>query len=898
MNKIFYENSQPGTPASEWDINGVDESGIEGFATDISANLGDTIYFKVNTLATAYRLDIYRMGYYNGNGARKVATIQPSVPLPQLQPGGVPNPDPTIGNLDCGNWDISAFWTVPADATSGIYFAKLVREDGNTGANHIFFIVRDDEGDSDLLFQTSDTTWQAYNNYGDSCLYEFLTHTNKRAKKVSYNRPFKTRHAEFGANWLFNAEYPMVRWLEANGYDVSYFSGVDADRYGDKILRHKIFLSVGHDEYWSGQQRRNVEAARDAGVHLAFFSGNEIFWKTRWENSIDGLDTPCRTLVCYKESDIKIDPTPLWTGTWRNRRFSPPSDGGQPENALTGTIFAVQGFTDNAITVSAKEGKLRFWRNTSLANLAPGQVVTLATGTLGYEWDQDLDNGYRPAGLIRLSSTTIPTNDLLLDDKLNFGPGTATHHLTLYRHTSGALVFSAGTVQWSWGLDNFHDTHGNAAGPPDINMQQATVNLFADMGVQPASLQTGLVPASASTNLTPPTSTITFPTQNEILQPGAPITIVGEIIDSASNIEGLVAAVEVSVDGGLTWHPADGRENWSYSWTAIGNGLVTILSRTVDDSGNIQNPATSVDVIVGEEVGDGPGGPILVIVNGSYGSRNPFGNYLGEILRTEGLVAYKKIELTTLIRDATPLAFLHTFKLVLLAETLLLSDQQQLFRRYVSDGGNLIAMCPDPALADLFGLTFVSQRQERAGYPQFFAFDTTSGPGIGITSASLQYHGNADNYLLAGATSFGNLWDDIDNASSNPAVVLNNYSKGKAVAWTFDLAKSIVLMRQGNPEWKNSEGDGVRVTPKQVHDGAIPGQYRPMDMFVRHDGRIWFAPERLQIPQADEQQRFLANLILDLIVQPYPRLWYLPAAHKAMIINTGDGCYSDLEFFK
>ena len=104
----------------------------------------------------------------------------------------------------------------------------------------------------------------------------------------------------------------MVRFLEANGYDVSYFTGVDSDRLGSEILEHKAFLSVGHDEYWSAQQRANVEAARDAGVHLAFFSGNEVFWKTRWENSIDASGTPYRTLVCYKETHAgaKIDPSP------------------------------------------------------------------------------------------------------------------------------------------------------------------------------------------------------------------------------------------------------------------------------------------------------------------------------------------------------------------------------------------------------------------------------------------------------------------------------------------------------------------------------------------------------------------------------------------------------------
>ena len=165
-------------------------------------------------------------------------------------------------------------------------------------------------GQSDLLFQTSDTTWQAYNSYGGNSLYTGIAGA-ARAYKVSYNRPFTTRDYA-PEDWLFNAEYPMIRWLEANGYNVSYTTGVDTDRRGAELLEHKVFLSVGHDEYWSAAQRANVEAARDAGVHLAFFSGNEIFWKTRWETSIDGTGTPYRTLVCYKEThaNAKIDPSP------------------------------------------------------------------------------------------------------------------------------------------------------------------------------------------------------------------------------------------------------------------------------------------------------------------------------------------------------------------------------------------------------------------------------------------------------------------------------------------------------------------------------------------------------------------------------------------------------------
>ena len=591
-NAIVCENSKPGAPQSQWDI--ADPAGdpsIQGFATDISVDQGQTVHFKIDTASTAYHLDIYRMGYYGGDGARKVATVTPSASLPQNQPPCLN--DAATGLVDCGNWADSASWAVPADAVSGIYFAKLIRDDAPSGGSHIMFVVRDDDGHSDLLFQTSDTTWQAYNQYGGNSLYTGSSGVcGNRACKVSYNRPITTRGT--GAeDSPFNAEYPMVRWLERNGYDVSYFTGVDADRRGSEILEHKAYLSVGHDEYWSGAQRANVEAARAAGVNLAFFSGNEVFWKTRWENSIDGSGTDHRTLVSYKEThaNAKIDPNSAWTGTWRDPRFSPPADGGRPENALSGNIFTVNSGT-TAIEVPAADGKMRFWRNTSIASLAPNETATLAANTLGYEWDEDLDNGFRPAGLIDLSSTTRSGVEVLQDYGSNYASGTATHHLTLYRTSSGALVFGAGTVQWSWGLDGEHD---RGVSSPDPRMQQATVNLLADMGAQPATLQGGLVAASASTDHSAPTATISTPNGGANFQSGSPITISGTATDAGG---GQVGGVEVSTDNGNSWHPAPGRASWSYRWTPGTVGAATIRARAVDDSGNLQAPGAQVSINV------------------------------------------------------------------------------------------------------------------------------------------------------------------------------------------------------------------------------------------------------------------------------------------------------------
>src|SRR5215469_13370620 len=602
---IACENTLPGDPPSDWQVSGAGDPTIQGFATSMSVNVGETENFKINTPAKSYHIDILRLGYYQGDGARKVVSgMLPTATLPQHQPACRDDTAPT-GLIDCGNWAVSASWTVPADAVSGLYLAHLVRDDTG-GSSIIPFVVRNDASHSNVLFQTDDETWQAYNSYGDNSLYTCLNNCPpgnptpyKGASKVSYNRPWHSAEDDSGHSWFMYAEYPMIRFLEENGYDVSYTSGVDMGQSGAASLieQHKVFMTAGHDEYWSGQQRTNVTAARDAGVNMAFFTGNEVFWKTRWEPSIDGSSTPNRTLVAYKEThyDAPTDPQdpPTWTGSWMDPRFSPPGDGGNPQNALTGQLFDVNsGSTD--ITVPSQYGNLRFWRNTRVANLSPGDSTTLAAGSndLGYEWDVDADNGFRPPGLMDMSSTTSTNAEVFTDYGSTVQENaTATHHLTLYRAASGALVFGAGTVQWSWGLDRATGA-GNAASktPPDPAMQQATVNLLADMGAQPATLMSGLSAATASTDTTPPSSTITSPAQGANLPDGSAVIISGTATDGGG---GVVAGVEVSTDGGNTWHPvttmsaADVAVDWSYSWIDQGNPTASSKTRAVDDSGNL-----------------------------------------------------------------------------------------------------------------------------------------------------------------------------------------------------------------------------------------------------------------------------------------------------------------------
>jgi hypothetical protein len=607
-NPVACENEKPGSAPSSWQVNGAGDASIQGYATSMSVNKGGTIRFKVKTTASNYHIDVYRLGYYQGNGARVQASgIRPTASLPQNQPNCLTTA--ATGLIDCGNWGLSASWTVPATSVSGVYIARLVRDD-NGGASQIPFVVRDDAAASDVLVKTSDATWQAYNRYGGNTLYSCTTPCPpgnpagyKGAFSVSYNRPFDgTIPQDTGHSYLFYAEYQMIRFIERNGYDASYISQPDVAASPGLLLSHKLIISSAHDEYWSAAERQNIEAARDAGVSQAFFSGNEVFWKTRWQPSTaDGTTTQYRTLTTYKDThfDAATDPTE-WTGTWADPRFADPGDGGLPQNSLTGQFFVVNSGSSN-ITVPSAYKDLRLWRNTAVANLGAGQSRTLAPGgqVLGYEWDIDVDNGFRPHGQFQLSSTTVSGVESFIDYGTATQMGTTqTHHLTMYRAPSGALVFGAGTVQWAWGLDTTN-AWANAGPPsgasPDPVMQQATVNLFADMGVQPTTLMSGLTAVSSSTDAAAPNSTIANPSQGASIADGTRVTVSG----TATDVGGTVAGVEVSTDGGTTWHPATGTTSWSYSWVAHGSPSSTIVARAVDDTGNLETSTPSVTVSIG-----------------------------------------------------------------------------------------------------------------------------------------------------------------------------------------------------------------------------------------------------------------------------------------------------------
>jgi Domain of unknown function (DUF4082)/Bacterial Ig-like domain/Purple acid Phosphatase, N-terminal domain len=258
----------------------------------------------------------------------------------------------------------------------------------------------------------------------------------------------------------------------------------------------------------------------------------------------------------------------------------------------------------------------------------------------------------------------------------------------------------------------------------------------------------------------------------------------------------------------------------------------------------------------------GPGGPILVVADPS----NPFGRYPTEILRAEGLNAFAAADLAS-VTSAT----LAGYDVVVLGQTALTAAQVTMFTNWVNGGGNLITLRPDKQLAGLLGLTATTGTLAN----QYLKVATTSGPGVGITDQTIQFHSTADRYTLNGATTVATLYSSPTAATANPAVSLRSVgtSGGQAAAFTYDLARSVIETRQGNPAWAGRE-----------RDGQPP--IRSDDLFFS----TWVNLNKVAIPQADEQQRLLVNLIehMNRDRTPLPRFWYFPRGAKAVVVATGD----------
>jgi Domain of unknown function (DUF4082)/Bacterial Ig-like domain/Bacterial Ig domain len=298
---------------------------------------------------------------------------------------------------------------------------------------------------------------------------------------------------------------------------------------------------------------------------------------------------------------------------------------------------------------------------------------------------------------------------------------------------------------------------------------------------------------------------------------------------------------------------------------------VVVQNGVKDTSGNFMASPVSWSFTTSPSASNpnqGSGGPILVVSTAA----SPYSYYYAEILRAEGLNEFAVNDISTVTSTV-----LSGYDVVILSQQTLTTAQATMFTNWVQGGGKLIAMRPDTKLATLLGLSSVGATLSNS----YLAIDTTKAPGTGLVSDSMQFHGAADEYTTSVGNVVATLYSDATHATAFPAVTLTTAGSGKAAAFTFDLARSIISTRQGNPAWAGQERDGqAPIRSDDLFFGAKAGDFQP----------DWVDLTKVQIPQADEQQRLLVNLILQMTSggRPLPRFWYLPRGNKAAVVMTGD----------
>jgi molybdopterin biosynthesis enzyme MoaB len=487
-NPITDENALPGS--SGWERTQADTPAIQGYTDKTSVAPGGTIGFRVSTSpAVSYRIIIYRLGWYGGTGARQIAC------LPACSGTGsantlagaarsTPPPNAQTGEIDASNngaasWPQSTSWTVPANATSGEYVAEYIPASGSQNglARYSPFVVRSaapQASASNILVVVPYNTYNAYNLWGGTSAYDnttsqsgpFPPNSNDHATKVSFNRPFYRREWRF---W----DLPLLRFLEREGYDVSYVSDTDVDANPGILQQHRAVIVSGHSEYWTKTMRNGFDAARNAGTNLMFAGANDAYWQVRYEDSSCPDDnTVCstvgdqRTMVIYKGPDEgPNDPMP---GTADDTsRFR---DLGRPECVLMGGVqygsyFTNDGYRDYTTTPAGASDP---WA--AGTGLSSGSTVK---GLVGFEYDSFDPTCHPPGTPTILFQYAGPETSAAVD-------AAAVRYTD---PTSGARVFSSGTEQWAWGLDAYRwdSTMFTGIPPTQAPVQQFTRNMLADM---------------------------------------------------------------------------------------------------------------------------------------------------------------------------------------------------------------------------------------------------------------------------------------------------------------------------------------------------------------------------------------------------------------------------------
>ena len=438
-NPIAAENALPGTAA--WNTVQAPFRYVEGYASEVSVMPGETVHFHVQTEPAArYRIYIYRLGWYGGLGGRLMTCL----PSCETDEQGAPQPvtpfDPATG-LNRPNWPVTDTFTIPADWVSGYYTVRLILTTGpgSRAGSTVPLIVRAlPTRASTILVDAPVNTWQAYDSWGGRSLYTFRN--GYGSNRVAFDRPYV-----HGEQDMFEWEYQAVRYLEREGYDVSYTTDVDVDRDPGELLRHRLFMMIGHNEYWTKVMRDGIEAARDQGTNLAFLGGNTGYWQLRYEDNRE-------VLVEYRIRSVDPEPNP-GLKTTQFRLLGPP----RPECEVVG--------------VQWQDG-IGFESDFPVSNAALGDPYFAGTGftpnsvlkqLIGGEWD----------GVQQGCDVPTPTVLFHFPAQMDRGPA----DVTRYTAVGGARVFSGSSLRFSWGLDDWGQDHP----PADPRLQRFMKNVLDDL---------------------------------------------------------------------------------------------------------------------------------------------------------------------------------------------------------------------------------------------------------------------------------------------------------------------------------------------------------------------------------------------------------------------------------
>lgn len=445
---------------------------IEGFSSTVSIAPTQRLFLHVSTSPGAsYRVEVYRLGWYDGTGARLLECI-PSCAASELgRPRSIPAPDPETGEIRAG-WPVTDRVTGTRGWPSGYYIAELELTSGpgaGTAAT-VPFVVRATAADpAPILVVAPVNTWQAYNTWGGKSLYVNLIGPNRKdyARAVSFDRPYDSAQSRTLLYW----EYPLARFLERNGYDVAYTTDVDVDRDPAQLERYALVIVPGHSEYWTKTTRDALENARDSGTNLAFIGGNDGYWQARYADNR-------RTLLEYRDSAFDPDPDAA-TKTIRFRDLNPP----RPECSLVGLEWQ-NGWESDSVaqdyTVNAAALDQRWFAGTGFV------VGSVLSRIVGYEWDAvepDCPNVPELTVFFQYEGTLAPATRSPFDRSYY----STNANVVAYTAPSGARVFSTGSIQFSWGLDGFAQTLATTDPnltdqmPPDPRLQRFMRNVFDDL---------------------------------------------------------------------------------------------------------------------------------------------------------------------------------------------------------------------------------------------------------------------------------------------------------------------------------------------------------------------------------------------------------------------------------